>query len=247
MNVIDCLKKWQRREFLADMRQQKNADIIVPLLLVLNDRTKPTHIIKVKSHRGMELNELADREAGEIIGDKDATIYFTDVPPMDKMWFTWEVTKWDAKAKKDVVRVEEARTTAAVQKRWLAEARLQATARCEQDRKFKQGRWVEKEDNWLAPFMLTHDFMLHEGWGHDKLHLSRSVRAWGMEEERNWMQHVARCYPVNSYLHRIGKHKTGDCEWCAGKRETLTHFQTECAEFHGTPLTTSSGKLSWLA
>ena len=47
------------------------------------------------------------------------------------------------------------------------------------------------------------------------------------------MQHVVRTFPVNSYLHRIGKHSTGDCDWCAGKKETLTHFQTECEEFHG--------------
>ena len=50
MNVIDTLQKWQRREFLADMRQQRNADIIKPLLEALNQRTKETHFIKIKSH-----------------------------------------------------------------------------------------------------------------------------------------------------------------------------------------------------
>ena len=171
MNVIDCLRKWQRREFLADMRQQKNSDIIMPLLTALNERTAATHIIKIKSHRGMELNELADREAGIIVSDKEARICFPDVPPLDKMWFTWEVTKWDAKLKKDVTVVEEATTVAAVQKRWLSEARRLATARCEQERKFKQTRWVEKESEWLAPFMLTHDYLLRDKWGHNKLHL----------------------------------------------------------------------------
>ena len=47
------------------------------------------------------------------------------------------------------------------------------------------------------------------------------------------MQHVTRTFPVNSYLHCIGKHSSGDCQWCAGKRETITHFQTECDEFVG--------------
>ena len=47
------------------------------------------------------------------------------------------------------------------------------------------------------------------------------------------MQHITRTLPVNSYLHRIGKHSTGECELCScGKRETLTHFQTECTELH---------------
>ena len=81
--------------------------------------------------------------------------------------------------------------------------------------------------------MLTHEYMLHAGWGHDLLHKSRAKSPWSAEEEHNWMQHVTRTLPVNSYLHQIGKHINGECEWCAGKRETITHFQTECSEFHG--------------
>ena len=236
MNVIDALRKWQRKEFLADMRQQKHADIMMPLLEALNARTKETHIIKVKSHRGVELNELADREAGVVIGDKEADLIFADVPSIGKMRFTWEgKPKWDPKLKVEVTEKCEALTTAAVHKRWLEVARGRAVQRCERERLRKQGRWVaeEREDNWLAPFMLTHEFMLHEGWGHNLLHQSRAQRPWSAEEERTWMQHVTRTLPVNSYLHRIGKHPTGDCDWCAGKRETITHFQTECSEHHG--------------
>ena len=51
MNVIDTIRKWQRKEFLANMLQQKNSDIIMPLLEALNERTKETHIIKVKAQR----------------------------------------------------------------------------------------------------------------------------------------------------------------------------------------------------
>ena len=97
------------------MRQQKNSDIIMPLLEALNERTKETHIIKVKSHRGVELNELADREAGEVIDDDEAALKFTDVEALEGMRFTWEEEEWSAALKKMTTVVQEARTTAVVQ------------------------------------------------------------------------------------------------------------------------------------
>ena len=42
---------------------------------------------------------------------------------------------------------------------------------------------------------------------------------------------AARIFPVNSYLRRIDKHPTGECPWCPGVRETLTHFHSECPHF----------------
>ena len=45
------------------------------------------------------------------------------------------------------------------------------------------------------------------------------------------MQLVGRVLPINSYLHRIKKHPTGECRWCKGKRETITHFMSECKHF----------------
>ena len=103
--------------------------------------------------------------------------------------------------------------------------------RSQDERQGKRERWVADEEKWLAPFMLTHEYLLQEKWGHHLLHPSRNAQPWTEAEERNWMQHIVRTLPVNSYLHRIGKHATGECEWCAGKRETITHFQTECGEF----------------
>ena len=115
MNVVDTLQKWQRREFLADMRHQKNADIIMPLLEALNERTKETHVIKIKSHRGVELNELADREAGDVGNNEEAPYHFTDIPELDGMRFTWEEQAWDKELKCMGPVQREAITTAAVQ------------------------------------------------------------------------------------------------------------------------------------
>ena len=79
----------------------------------------------------------------------------------------------------------------------------------------KQLQWVEKEEQWPAPLVLTHCFMLCKKWGHRMLQASRAEQAWGTEEESNlnWMQHITSTLPVNSYLHRIGKHKTIECKW----------------------------------
>eukprot|EP00961_Rhodomonas_salina_P202463 2730835-Rhodomonas_salina.1 len=60
MNVINALQAWSRREFLRDITRQLNADIMKDLLLAINARFAPLHIVKVKSHRGVALNEAAD-------------------------------------------------------------------------------------------------------------------------------------------------------------------------------------------
>ena len=60
---------------------------------------------------------------------------------------------------------------------------------------------------------------------------SKRIRAWTSQEQRRWMQMVSRVLPINSYLHRIKKHPTGNCPWCAGQRETMTHFMSQCKQF----------------
>eukprot|EP00961_Rhodomonas_salina_P091882 1236425-Rhodomonas_salina.1 len=46
------------------MERQKNADIIKCILDPINLCSAPLTITKVKSHRGVELNELANHHAG---------------------------------------------------------------------------------------------------------------------------------------------------------------------------------------
>ena len=63
INVIFALKAFRSQEFAQDITRQKNTDIIAKILVKVNERTAPTHIVKVKSHRGAHLNELADSAA----------------------------------------------------------------------------------------------------------------------------------------------------------------------------------------
>ena len=64
MNVIFALQVWYTEEFRRDMRWQKQADIIKLILTCINQQSAPTHVVKVKSHIGVYLNERADVEAG---------------------------------------------------------------------------------------------------------------------------------------------------------------------------------------
>eukprot|EP00961_Rhodomonas_salina_P127565 1720138-Rhodomonas_salina.1 len=59
------------------------------LLLAINARTAPIHIVKVKSHRGVVLNESADSAAGLAAVDDDADLLFPDDHAIEGMTFSW--------------------------------------------------------------------------------------------------------------------------------------------------------------
>ena len=92
MNVIFALRSFNTCEFDRDMRHQRNADIIRDILRAINLRQAPTHIVKVKSHRGVYLNELADQEAGAVCNaapEETDTRYCDFVPDGDGFSYTW--------------------------------------------------------------------------------------------------------------------------------------------------------------
>eukprot|EP00961_Rhodomonas_salina_P103499 1392271-Rhodomonas_salina.1 len=66
MNVIHALQAWGHAEYFHDMHRQRHADIIGAILMLINKHTKTTHIVKVKPHSGVRLNEAADVEAGAV-------------------------------------------------------------------------------------------------------------------------------------------------------------------------------------
>eukprot|EP00961_Rhodomonas_salina_P253667 3428269-Rhodomonas_salina.1 len=72
------------------------------------------------------------------------------------------------------------------------------------------------------------EFLLEPGFNLQLLNTSKRLRKWTTSEHQCWMQMVVLIFPVNSYLHQIGKHPTGECPWCPGTSETLTHFQCKC-------------------
>ena len=58
MNVLQALEKWDHADFARDMKWQRNADVIMAILLAINHRNAPITLVKVKSHKGVALNEV---------------------------------------------------------------------------------------------------------------------------------------------------------------------------------------------
>ena len=212
MNVVQALQAWDHAEFLRDMTWQRNADIIVKILLAINNRSAPLTIPKMKSHRGVELNEIADGLAdtaatpppeGE---DDELDTLCVPAPPDSAMTY-----QWMPEGAEDAFRTADHRL---VMKRWDATDNL-LTTRAEQ-----------LKDSYAC------QLMTHPGWGQHLWLKPRRVRPWTEAEERRWLQMVGRVFPVNTYLRRIDKHPTGDCDWCgAGVQETQAHFHCMCPQF----------------
>eukprot|EP00961_Rhodomonas_salina_P013942 186588-Rhodomonas_salina.1 len=116
MNVINALQAWSRREFLRDMTRQLNANVMKALLLAINQRCAPIHVVKVKSHSGVALNEAADQAARLAAVDDDADLLFPADLTIYGMTFSWR----ESEAPDSEVVV--APTTAAVFQRWAATA-----------------------------------------------------------------------------------------------------------------------------
>ena len=141
MNVIQALQAWDRADFAREMEWQKNADILQAILLAINERVGPITIAKVKSHRGVDLNERADLLAGMAVGEEEeetATL-FTPAPPDSTMKYSWKPTDAEEEVCTDDHRV--------VHKHWEETCR----ARCQEK--------VRREGTYAG------QMLLHPGWG----------------------------------------------------------------------------------
>lgn len=208
MNVISTLQAWDQAEFFLEMEWQRNANIIIAILMAINARAGPVTIVNVKSHRGVSLNEHADVLAGAAVaaGNDEVETLFTPTPPDNQLVYSWTPSG-----------AEEPTTTSElleVYKRWDAVSRQQVKEKVQQ-----QG-------------MYAGELLTHKRWGQHLLHQSQLVRQWTETEEQQWMQMAGWVYPVMTYLRRIDKHPNGECPWCRdGTREMLCHFQSECTQF----------------
>ena len=54
------LQKWGQSDFWPDSRDLIHFDVVFPLLQEIRQWTKPLRPVKVKSHTGCQLNEMAD-------------------------------------------------------------------------------------------------------------------------------------------------------------------------------------------
>lgn len=212
MNVIQALQAWDHAEFLRDMTWQRNADILTQILLAINLQMSPITIVKVKSHRGCEMNEQADALADMAAtlpaeGEEDCIdTMFVPGPPDSAITY-----QWIPDGEEEMMRTADHRI---VLRRWDAVDRQITTQQ-------------ERQKDTFACQLMT-----QEGWGQELWQQSRRGKQWTETEERRWLQMVGRVFPVNTYLRRIDKHPSGDCSWCGkGVQETLAHFQCGCPQF----------------
>lgn len=213
MNVIYALRAFRTKEFARDMNQQLNADIIKDILYMINQRTAATHLVKIKSHRGVYLNEEADKQA-DAAATADAKegvpCRYADQEPEDGFVWDWKVPAQTADAP-DVPFSTSKHSE--LFKRWRSQADQQTA------KQVQQGG------------TLGGTFMLEDYWGHQLWHKSHLASPWTAQQRRRWMQHVGRTFPTYSYLRRIDKHPTGMCPWGCKVSETQTHFQSVCPRF----------------
>ena len=184
MNVLHALQAWNRRIFFRDLRRQRNSDIFEKMLTDISLRTAPLRVVKVKSHRGVTMNEEADHWAGVAASAPSTEVdwHFSTLPPDNKMTFAWEEQDEEMSATADVGKVT---------KQWNIVAEQQMVERVRR------------------AATMGGQFLTENGRGLHLLQKSRAVRPWTEQEERRWMQLVGRVFPVNSYLRRIDKHPTG--------------------------------------
>ena len=154
MNVIFALQAFRSREFARDITRQKNADIIARILTKVNARTAPTHVVKVKSHWGVHLNELADRAADEAAGAdaKDGVQwdYEMDIDRGGMLW-SWPTPAQDPTHPDEI---KSSSTPREVLKQWQVTAEKQ------------MARDVQTTGTLGGTFLVT------DYWGHHLLHKS---------------------------------------------------------------------------
>jgi hypothetical protein len=168
-------------------------------------------VVKIKSHRGVALNEVADQDAREAALSgadpfSDIPLLFTNCEAPTSFTYSW----WAHPTDEAITKTTDWRCAS---RRMTLQSADQAMAT------------ARAKETWASAFLLNDTFQLH------LLRDSQLHRAWTPSEQRRWMQLVSRTFPTNSYLQRIGAHATGQCPWCAGTRESLTHFQSQCPQF----------------
>eukprot|EP00961_Rhodomonas_salina_P290564 3926161-Rhodomonas_salina.1 len=92
MNIIHALQAWGHAKYFRDMHLQCHADILVWVILrLINSCSEPTHMAKVKSHRGVCMNKKADIEAGAAAdSDPDTAELLFELDTDETVFtFTW--------------------------------------------------------------------------------------------------------------------------------------------------------------
>ena len=212
---VDCLvlliilMKWGKSDFQPHPHDIAHFDVLVPLLTELRTWPGSVLLVKVKSHAGCLLNERADELAERGLSSQDEQLS----PGPSKYGTLWLRIRssWRRRVQSEQIHHVVPRDNAPNKSIIKHVAEINCT------------RAVRKRSTQFVAHLL------HRPEGSV---LSRHVTRCDDAVLRVWIKAMTGIYPVQIYLHRIGKAESPQCPYCATDAiETLTHFACVCPRF----------------
>ena len=205
--ILDILRKWGRSDYHPGPKEIIHFTVLRPLLEELRQWRGTVTLVKVKSHTGCLLNELADEQAELGRANEGSEI----CPGPQKYGSFWLRVRPTAREHAEKCGVQLPRDSAPNR------SLLERVAASNTLRAVKKRR---------TPFVI--DLLQHK----EGATVSKIIQRCTPAEYRVWLRCMTGIYPVQTYLRRIGVSKSPTCLHC-GERvpETLTHFACVCPKF----------------
>jgi len=205
--LLEILLKWGKRDFWPHPRDILHFDILLPLLQEL--RNWPAHVIlmKVKSHAGCQLNDMADEraDAGCI---SDVEPLFPGPHKYGSLHLRIKPALRSQLSEDGVNLPRDSAPNKTLLQRLVARSMLQAA---------RQRGTIFVNDILRQPA---------------SKYALQVVNGCSESAIRCWIKMTTGTYPVATYLHRIRPDISPICCHCdQGARETLTHFLKCCPKF----------------
>ena len=213
---IDCLallmilKKWGRSDFWPDPREVVHFDVILPLLLELRQWPQQVTLVKVKSHSGCQLNEMADELADLGCASEEEPI----CPGPQKYGSLLLRVRSSTRQQ-----IESEETGHLLPRDGAPNKALL--------------KGIVAVNTLRAAKLRSTIFVREALQRSDSKEVRTAIAKCDDGTVRCWMKMMSGIYPVNSYLHKIKKVNSPNCTYCNnGQKETLSHFLKICPKFH---------------
>jgi len=213
---IDCLcllqflSRWGRANFWPGPKEIPHFDVLLPLLRILREWTTVLVLVKVKSHAGCYHNKLADVRADA--GRMSEVPLACDGPQKYGTLHLRVLPSVLEDVRKEHIRVslpQDRAPNKSIIKKMVQINTLRAT--------------------YLRETIFVRDLVRPE----EGSTVARLIYRCNDSAIRCWIQAMTGSYPVATYLHRIGRTTSKQCQHCtSGQDETLSHFLSVCPKFH---------------